>query len=685
MTNYETIRTTAGTRLFEFLVEHRVPRAKQATVEVLITTSERLPTKIEQSIRESVREFGQPYPNVQVTIDFDTNPAATRFAVVCQFVSSGTVPGPPETTDEDVPWLLTIRFGSVRFEYLLYSRERWVPLLRPQDRTKSVDAVVIPRSMRAVPVGTLLHIWHVDGKIALHRTAERLDVTVLVNREWLTPDIDYIWVSDRGVIDFVTAEGQGTITYELTRWLTSDLSPGGAPDVGDGSPYRVELRTSADTAVLTIAPPDPADRAQDRRFAVPSGNRDGTDRDVAVQVLYSTATTLNRPEDAWHVKIYRCATPQHAIWLSAYLSDQATLIAQVNAQVPHNEGDNSYAIAPISVIRPGAAAGVAASTEYWVGEREIIEDPENRLSAWFGVTGQPQPDRFVIVISPLLDPVGWPLARHLEGPGVELLPQFAALARGLDTCHGWDVAHCDIKPANVCQVSARGRTSYVLIDGDSVTHLRGQLPALRFTPKYASAAMIERATAVRAPNSRPIPMTPGELKAHDRFGFVLLVLTAVMGEDRVDALLRPADNGQRLIDQPEAVAAALRGYWGGNWPQLVEELLVPFQPGILRLDNWSAGHWLARLWAVAEPARLPVLAPVSPPPSGRHHKLVLALREELRGTLIGFASREAIAERIHDYQWRLAKRTYRYTVIGFGVLPLVFVVLLAIVTIWVGL
>src|SRR5262249_47156327 len=147
----------------------------------------------------------------------------------------------------------------------------------------------------------------------LRRSGERAgEVAVSVNRIPLTPGSAGTMVRPFGTIEFAMADRESVLSYELTDWLEgAKLSPAGTPIIDDGAPYRVNLVTGDRTVPLSIEPPDPAKRAESRLFAVPSGNADGPDRDIETQVLYSKATETSKARDSYHIKIYRCATPQH--------------------------------------------------------------------------------------------------------------------------------------------------------------------------------------------------------------------------------------------------------------------------------------------------------------------------------------------------------------------------------------
>ena len=449
---------------------------------------------------------------------------------------------------------------------------------------------------------------------------------------------------------------------------------------------------AGNTGFVEIMPPAEGERAQDRRFPIPTSSPERPSRDIYAQVLYTRAVGRVPVAGDWHVKIYRCATPQHAARLRAYLRTQAVLIEQVNAAADGMPQEPPWAIAPVHVLTldSGHQDG-PRPTDLALGDQEIRDDPDNRLSAWFGFAGQPQPDCFILVVSPLLARVGWaPAQLRRSSPGVDQLPALTALAIGLDACHERDIAHCDVKPENVCRflrLDGAGPPGYVLVDGDAVTRTTGGLSALRFTPSYASAEIITRARRLRAPDRKDVPLTALELREHDRFGFVLVVLTAVAGEDRVSGLLIENDDGKRGVDEPDAVAATLRDVWPVQWVPFVTELLAPFAANALVGDDWTASGWLARLSARADPLpveRRPDLEGGGDEPlaRGRHGRHVGAIHAEVQPPLGHTQWRPAVIEQIKCHQLLVAREARRRTVVLYGVLPLLGALVLLIGVVW---
>ncbi|HEX8868159.1 MAG TPA: hypothetical protein VF821_21050, partial [Lentzea sp.] len=397
-------------------------------------------------------------------------------------------------------------------------------------------------------------------------------------------------------------------------------------------------------------------------------------RHLVTHVLYAEASEQNRPENRWHVKMYRCATPQHAAQLRRYLRTQAVLIEQVNASVGGTVQAPPWVIAPVHVLsgRTGMT-GPPQPTDLQLPEQEVTSDPENRLSAWFGVADRPQPACFVLVVSPLLTPVGWPKAdMRTSAPGVEQLQELHTLAVGVDACHQRDIAHCDIKPANVCRyLTADNRSGYVLIDGDSVARATAQLPELRFSAAYASPDVLYQRHRMRAPG-RERPEI--DLREHDRFGFALVVLTALAGEDRVTPMLTQDDDGRRTVDSPDVVAGALAAYWPEHWRPFAAELAAPFRPNALGGDDWSATRWIGRLnELIPDRPSTPDSYEPEPhlPPVGRHARHVDQIRAEVRSELVGHKGRvAAVAAAVRRHQLTVARQSYWREIAVRGLLPM---------------
>lgn len=205
--------------------------------------------------------------------------------------------------------------------------------------------------------------------------------------------------------------------------------------------------------------------------------------------------------------------------------------------------------------------------------------------------------RTLLAISPEVDEVQW--AGYRDYPGIEHLRDFEHLAAGLDVLHRLGTVHCDIKPDNVRRYSVPGGGSgFVLVDADAATRLEPLPPILRTTPPYSYRAVREWNS--RSEGSQPRSgLNAGVLRAQDRFGFALIVLTAVAGKDWVENNLlwesEDEDHRARRADHREEVRAALRRLWSDpaqrSWEPLIDALVAPFGKEI-EAPAWSATTWV---------------------------------------------------------------------------------------------
>ncbi|MGW6937034.1 hypothetical protein ACWGE0_43780 [Lentzea sp. NPDC054927] len=667
----EAVRSGASSELNAFLIGNPPAAGRTVLVNVVIRTGVPLSAEGRAAVVESLSEVSDSFPGNQYQLQFDVDPAlGTNSRIYCEPVVRSQQAERPRQEPRQAPAaaerLLSVGFGTLRFEYVVSAGNRWSPLGRPNDDSGH-DGFVLPRSMLAVPHGDLLTVRLSGGDLVMRRTAERPDITVLVNGDLLRKGGRL--VPARGQITYQDRAGSPvTLEYALTEWVPAAPSAPGLPRTGDGAPHLVWLKASSRTDLLRILPP-PARHPRVRDFPVPSDTPDRPRR-LEVQVVYTTGAWHDAVAPQWHVKIYRCATPQHANQLRRYLRTQAALIDQANAACGWSPQSPPWAIAPVIVIPEGSGYRAGDDqTRFTVTPREINDDPENRLSAWFGVPDQPQPNCFVIVVSPLLKTVGWAHSLDLGGaPAVSQLSALRTLAVGLDGCHGQDVTHCDIKPANVCRYRADDdSTGYVLIDGDAVARVRGRLGDLRLTETWAAPEILASF------RSRGTPSSAVNLREHDRFGFALIVLTAVAGIDRTMGLVEQDEHGARLIDDPELAVRTISGYWP-RWPELAAELAAPFQRNALVGESWRAESWLKRLEALREPLPVDEGDGGSPPqqPTGRHGRHVAAVHERVTSHPLGQSTLlDELVKEIAAEQLVVARKAYWRTV-GFGLLAVLF-------------
>jgi hypothetical protein len=308
-------------------------------------------------------------------------------------------------------------------------------------------------------------------------------------------------------------------------------------------------------------------------FALPVAQEQTRGRKVPAAVAYTRGRTVSfvgEPTarwDDWFVKIYQCQAGDVTA-LRDYLHRQAVALQQANAAVPGRPR------MPVDTLVP-------------------VDGPMRTLPLWF----QDHPSnsgRYLLAISPLLTPPPWD--RWCPTPAIEHLAHFASMAAGLDGLHALGWAHCDIRPDNVCGYVIPGSREYVLVDTDSGTPT-GQPPPELPTPDFY----------LRRPRlADGLRYDPGELRAQDRFGFALVILTALAGRDCMERLLR-RDDGHRPADSAEGVAEVLRQNWREpRWRDLIEVLAEPFGPAgeagrcVEDEGPWAA-DWLCRLTGVVPP------------------------------------------------------------------------------------
>lgn len=692
----EEVRNVATTRLSECLAAHRPKPHEAVQVDVTIRIA-RLSAAARQEIEWSLEQVCRAYPSVRHHLDVVSDRVRdAEFDVVCEVrreTGTGESTGSyaPEYDDEP-PQLLTLGHGAMRFDYLLDPsddrRPNWVSLLRPGPRDNPVRAIVLPEALTAVPHGQLVEICFVEGRFAVRRTPTRPEYTVLVNDTELHPGPGGRSFVTRGTIEYRAAGRQPCqLAYQLTdcpagrdQALPRSVRPATRTD----ERYLTRLVIDQLTGPLTVEPPAPGTWPRDRWFPTtsPDSGHSRLVRATHAQVLYTRATggPAAGPQD-WHVKIYRCATPQHSAQLRRYLSTQAQFIAQVNTRVGGTGLRPSWAIAPVHVLpEPATDPAAPQPTDMRMTTEDVLRDPGSLLPSWFGATDQPQPGCFVLVASPMLRHVEWADSRRrATAPGVQQLRELVPLAKGIDRCHELGIAHCDIKAQNVCRYTgASGDAGYVLIDGDAVARTVGRIAEQRFTPAWASPAVRAQAARVRAPGRAGDRIDNRE---HDRFGFVLVVLTAVIGIDRVSTLLDTNDTtGQRGVDAPEVVRDALFSSWEPKWSTLLAELARPFEAGALAGDDWTAGGWLGRLIELADAV---VAEQAKPPPepviTGRYGRHIAGIRDEVRSRPRGRMQwRPEVIKSVRRQQVAVARSAYRRTVLGWGVAPMAVLLLVVV-------
>lgn len=385
---------------------------------------------------------------------------------------------------------------------------------------------------------------------------------------------------------------------------------------------RIDVHGSSWTiGLVASAPADPGTRRMS--IDVPPTASDLPPRRVTATVRYTTARNVGSAGwPVWHVKIYECDTVGDAEALRHHLIRQATAIAYANDRLPRPPGsartsqtsiDPPWAVVPVHVVRgDGLQRGdESVRTELTAPAERVIDTVTRTLPAWFGDAAS-TPERYVVLLSPYLDQVAWAPPR--ASPATEQLVDFVDLAAGLDRLHQVGTVHCDINPDNVCRYTTGRASGYVLIDTDAVTQIDPLPHSVRTTTRYEHAGLRRWRISGARPELGP---DPNLLRAHDRFGFALVVLAALAGRDWVEKVLlrEDEDTGTRRVDSGEAVAEALRGLWvdtrSRRWASLIETLGEPFGP-LIEDSSWSAARWIARLLE-AERHAVPVPVPAAQP------------------------------------------------------------------------
>jgi len=390
----------------------------------------------------------------------------------------------------------------------------------------------------------------------------------------------------------------------------------------------VDLRGPDWRARLDIEPPrDTGPR--DAVFEVPAlGSRHGPLRRITAAVRYTIGIDrLGAAWPVWHVKVYRCGSIGDADALRAYLHRQAADIQRANADLAGRSGlgiEPPWAVTPVQIIRGDGRSDLldgGIRTELAISPRRVVDQMANALPAWFGDESA-NPESHLLAVSPQLDRVDWPAYRNR--PGTEQLADFVDMAAGLDTLHRHGTVHCDIKPDNVCRYSTPTAKGYALIDTDAVTRVDPPPTTLRVSPPYDYLGLREW-TANEGRQGYGIDQ--GVLRAQDRHGFALIVLTALAGRDWVrQALLGgDEDTGTRPADDRDQVVAAFRRHWPDTddrcWAPLIDALAEPFGTAI-ESARWSASGWIHQLRIAEEacvrPVTTPRRLPLRPGPVSRY-------------------------------------------------------------------
>lgn len=484
--------------------------------------------------------------------------------------------------------------GTLRAHVLVVVDDQPRPMMRRDhgdpESAGSLQWVHVPDRF-AVPRGALLYLVRSEDRdgepgVAVLRSEERGEVDVDVDGAPMSVGMPPRLLGDSGMLTF-RSTGRPEPHRLGYRFVDVDhrrLHAGFTS--GDPTPMALDMVARRREVRLLVEPPPLDMPIRLKEFPVPVPGQADVMR---VEILYSTAVTDDDPDDRWHVKLYGCATPQHAALLRGYLRAQSKLIPKVNAAA-RSAGVEGEVLAPVFLAPPLSETKIVRET----GLRTPDLDPDvvaeaERLSMWFGSPDVPQPDSYVVVASPLLEPVRWP--QTCDAPDLDALTALEPVAHALALCHERRTLHGDVTPQNVCADD----NGYVLVDGDAITPLES-VHLLRRNVYYTSRAVSELVEGQR----RPRRDGPGfDFREHDRFGFALLVLTALAGSGTTTSLLTP-DGDVRDIDDPDLVASELQDQWRDDhsWTRLIAELTAPFRRDALQ-QEWDPVRWLDRLRSAA--------------------------------------------------------------------------------------
>lgn len=616
----------------------RIDHSKGADQTVVLTVRSRvkLSDEVKQTLEVDAARVVGSYQGLRFEPSFPVDPELTDpgFTVMPELAvgvpdskqrppAAGTVPA--------TLGLLTLSYGVERHRYLMVPEEAWRPVRRPVGPYEVRKEILLPDHLAAIPREVLVRLWFDGERLVLDRTDRAREVGVLVDGQPIAgrnPNGRFgTRVAWRGTLSFICEGGRTDLAYDLVEFAQRSLVPGTQSRIVDGE-FQTVLRTSGAQAILSVAPPPLGRQIRVRPFRL-DGPVVGPGRlEVETEMLHTTAETgPGSPlvaDKAWHVKLYRCQTPQHADFLRAHFQSQAEHIEQLNLREEGSQHRPPWAIAPVFVLDPGriGTLGPSPSTDY--GAPHVPAIPDRTLAGWFGLSEAVMGDCYVLVASRFLEPVQWPEAVENPTPNLLQLVKFQRMASGLDAFHRTEVAHCDVKPDNI----RRYESDYVLVDGDSVTELEARPTHLPFTEPWARSDLI---TWSQAPEIGRTPLRKAQLVDHDRFAFALVVLNAV-----VDSAWRESihpHTGRRVSDSPCDVYTSLVAHWGPGSEGLAGVLTEPFDKESMLAGGWTLRAWLDRAIDVA---RRPIRADDdAEPDSGRYGDLLGEMRQKLSSKTIG--------------------------------------------------
>jgi hypothetical protein len=406
----------------------------------------------------------------------------------------------------------------------------------------------------------------------------------------------------------------------LTPWEDTLLTGSAGRIAGSPDSHTTVIDVMSNHGDLKITAPKVGDRPKVRGFRVKAAQLKSGYMEVPARVHYTKATSSGPGLDGqeWFIKIFRTPTPQHAAFLREKFSRQAEAIRKVIITSGGDLDRPPWGIAPVHVIDPDDD-GEPPPTAY--GVPQLPGGSHNVFGAWFGAPGV-QSDCFVVVASPWLN--GRTVERDPASPALFQLVRFRAMAAALDECHRKKIAHCDLKPDNYLKL----RGDYVLVDGDSVTDIESLPTWLPYTNGYATARMLRENPPDRYDG--PI-LGSGRIVEHDRYGFGLLVLGALVGSAWLRAATRGGAPGSRTIDQLPDLRKALSGRWPKDqrWQGMIDVLVEPFGDRVSDV-GWSCAKWLERVIARANVSTTDAAGSAQPRYEGPYAKAFARIRKSRR-------------------------------------------------------